>query len=90
MHVGVITITGSDNADPSRSLVGRRTNIGVPRRPSVGPGRVTVSWLPCGCAGGLGRLRVSCRTDGCTSPAWYQPRHRDGAELTAPGGAAMR
>lgn len=44
------------------------------------PGLVTVSWMPCDCAGarrndgGLGHLRVSCRADGCRS-AWYRPRH---------------
>jgi len=53
------------------------------------PGTITVSWLPCTCRGGLGHLRVSCRTDGCTSPAWYKPRHREGAEITGrPGGPA--
>ncbi len=39
------------------------------------PGTITVSWLPCLCAGNgsTGHLRVSCRTDGCTSPAWVPP-----------------
>jgi hypothetical protein len=41
------------------------------------------------CAGdGRGsHLRVSCRTDGCDSPAWFKPQHIDGAEITRrPGG----
>jgi hypothetical protein len=46
------------------------------------PGKVTVSWVVCGCAGGDGHLRVSCRADGCPSAAWYKPRHREGAEVT--------
>jgi hypothetical protein len=51
------------------------------------PGTVTVSWLPCLCAGGTGHLMVSCRTDGCDSPAWHRPRHREGAEIgSRPGG----
>jgi hypothetical protein len=47
---------------------------------SWAPGLITVSWLPCLCAGpgSTGHLRVSCRADGCTSAAWYEPRHIEG------------
>ena len=46
-----------------------------------GPGRVAVSWSPCGCAParagqprGPGHLTVRCRAEGCRS-VWYKPRH---------------
>ncbi len=45
-----------------------------------GPGQVSVSWTPCGCAGGDGHLRVRCLEDGCAS-VWYKPPHIPGAEL---------
>ena len=56
-----------------------------------GPGLVIVSWLPCGCAGGDGHLRVSCADPACAS-VWYSPQHVPGTEVAgaypppAPGG----
>ncbi len=43
------------------------------------------AWQPCLCAGpgSTGHLRVSCRADGCTSAAWYRPRHVEGQEVTS-------
>ena len=43
------------------------------------PGGVVVTWhacvdCPAAVANGLGHLRVSCRTPGCTS-SWYRPAH---------------
>jgi hypothetical protein len=55
------------------------------------PGLVIVSWLPRGCAGGDGHLRVSCAEPACAS-VWYSPQHVPGTEVTdaypppAPGG----
>jgi hypothetical protein len=46
-----------------------------------GPGRVIVSWQPCGCgpareilAKGSGHRTISCRVPGCGA-THYQPRH---------------
>ena len=46
-----------------------------------GPGRITVSWVPCDCPPaaaarehGPGHLTVYCETRGCRS-TWYKPRH---------------
>jgi hypothetical protein len=45
-----------------------------------GPGRVIVSWLPCGCAGGDGHLLVSCAEPECAA-VWYQPPHQSGVDV---------
>ncbi len=45
-----------------------------------GPGLVSVSWTPCGCAGGDGHLRVHCREQGCRE-TWYKPPHEPGTEV---------
>src|SRR6266498_2924245 len=37
-----------------------------------GPGRVSVGWTPCRCAGGDGHLRVHCGEQGC-GETWYKP-----------------
>lgn len=61
----------------------------LPRRPSVGPGRVLVSWTPCPCAGNIGRghQRVHCAELGCRE-MWYEPPHAPDADLLGPEGLA--
>jgi hypothetical protein len=45
-----------------------------------GPGRVSVGWTPCRCAGGDGHLRVHCGERDC-GETWYKPPHTAGAEI---------
>lgn len=56
-----------------------------------GPGRVTVSWTPCPCAGnsGRGHQSVRCVAEGC-GETWHDPPHAAGAELRGPAGEAAR